>query len=128
MSALQPISEKYCGGLCPYGNLADLIHYDNPGCDIDYVYDRLKTPYVFTWEIFVGEDFRGGYEEEAKFRKSRASKTTQSASFLETRGKQQVGLRSSVAAGVQGPEAEEEIFSCMDQFNPQSEEETSDVV
>jgi len=121
---LKPISQKYCPDGCPYGNLAKLIHYENPGCDIDYVYDKLHTPYVFTWEIFVGEDFRGGYNMEAKMVNGG------SKSFLQ---KRQHRWRKGNSAnrgrlGVRGPEAQQEVTSCMDQFNPQSQEETEAVV
>jgi len=121
---LKPISERYCQGNCPYGNLAKLIHYQNPGCDIDYVYDKLRTPYVFTWEIFVGEDFRERFVEEAHMMQEGPK------SFLQKRVQ---NWRKRAAAkkgrlGVRGPEAEEEVGSCMDQFNPQSQEETEAVV
>jgi len=125
LEVLKPISEKYCGGNCPYGNLAKLIHYENPGCDIDYVYDKLHTPYVFTWEIFVGEDFRERFVEEAQMMHEG------SKSFLQKRqqrwGKRNTGKNKN-RLGVKGPEAQEEVSSCMDQFNPQSQEETEAVV
>jgi len=123
LEVLKPISEKYCGGNCPYGNLAKLIHYENPGCDIDYVYDRLRTPYVFTWEIFVGEDFRERFIDEAQMMHSGPK------SFLQKR-QQRWRKRNNGKGrlGVRGPEAQEEVGSCMDQFNPQSQEETEAVV
>lgn len=121
LEVLKPISERFCGGNCPFGNLADLIHYDNPGCDIDYVYDAIKTPYVFTWEIYVGEDMRGRYEQEAHDRSG-------AQSLVQEGRKRRLRAGQSSAAEVQGPEAKEEVTSCMDQFNPQSESETQSIV
>ncbi|CAK0900617.1 unnamed protein product, partial [Prorocentrum cordatum] len=61
---LGPISRDHCGGDCPYGDLAELIHYDSMGCDIDWVMEHVGTPYVYTWEIYVGDAIRQGYIEQ----------------------------------------------------------------
>merc|ERR1740117_2683367 len=63
---LDPISKKYCSGQCPYGGLAKMIDYANGGCDIDYVYGKTGSPYVFTWEIYTGDRFREVYLEKAQ--------------------------------------------------------------
>jgi len=137
-AVLQSISEKYCDGGCPYGNLAELIHYDSPGCDIDYVSEKVGTPYVFTWEIYVGERYRGPYTEEARLRKKHAH----DKSFLQLSSAQRnrqakrshgfgTSLQNSLASAwkrLLGPENEELVDSCMDQFNPQSQDETESVV
>mmetsp|Transcript_105742 Transcript_105742/g.341075 ORF Transcript_105742/g.341075 Transcript_105742/m.341075 type:complete len:432 (+) Transcript_105742:101-1396(+) len=128
MHVLGPISNKYCSGQCPYGNLAQLIHYQNPGCDIDYVYKTLHTPYVFTWEIYVGEPFRDRYIDEARM--LQASRDQQGATSLAQRGRRRLrGQARAVAElGMESPEAQEDIGSCMDQFNPQSEADTVSIV
>jgi len=139
MDVLGSISEKACGGECPYGNLAELIHYDSPGCDIDYVSEKVGTPYVFTWEIYVGERYRGPYLEEARLRRKHGSdKDFLQMSFAQKqrRAKRRHGFASSLQktlakawkAAETGPESEELVDSCMDQFNPQSEDETGEVV
>lgn len=122
---LRRISENHCGGDCPYGSLADLINYDSPGCDVDYVAEHVGTPYVFTFEIYTGERFRAPYVEEARLRKRKG------LNFLQrgTRQKRQMSVllgRSGVQA--EGPENEEMLDSCIGQFNPQTEEETTSVV
>jgi len=138
MEVLAPISQKACQGECPYGNLAELIHYDSPGCDIDYVSERLGTPYVFTWEIYVGERYRGPYIEEARLRRKHdGDKDFLQMSFAqrERRSKRRrngftTSLGNSLAKAwkkLLGPENEELVDSCMDQFNPQSEDETNAV-
>lgn len=138
MDVLQPISDKYCDGNCPYGNLAELIHYDSPGCDIDYVSEKVGSPYVFTWEIYVGERFRGPYIEEARLRKKHDSdKDFLQLSFAQRnrRSKHRQGLKTSLQRRLArawqklvGPENEELVDNCMDQFNPQSQEETEALV
>jgi len=138
MEVLQPISEKYCDGNCPYGNLAELIHYDSPGCDIDYVSERVGSPYVFTWEIYVGERYRGPYIEEARLRRKHDSdKGFLQMSFAQRnrRAKRSRDLSTSLQASLakayrraEGPENEELVDSCIDQFNPQTEDETGSVV
>jgi len=73
LEVLGPISSKYCGGDCPYGSLSAVINYDSAGCDIDYVAEQTGTPWVFTWEIYTGEDFRERYVKEARAQRGRGS-------------------------------------------------------
>eukprot|EP00747_Dinoflagellata_sp_TGD_P183429 gnl/TRDRNA2_/TRDRNA2_38301_c0_seq1.p1 gnl/TRDRNA2_/TRDRNA2_38301_c0~~gnl/TRDRNA2_/TRDRNA2_38301_c0_seq1.p1 ORF type:complete len:528 (-),score=101.14 gnl/TRDRNA2_/TRDRNA2_38301_c0_seq1:129-1712(-) len=129
---LKPISEKYCGGQCPYGGLSELINYENHGCDIDYIYEHLKTPYVYTWEIFVGEDLRQTYIEEANEQRKgengggamSLAQQTSNAKSLRSR------LSSDLEAHVQDPlrgEPGEDPEGCIKQFNPTSGEEAREV-
>jgi len=138
MEVLGPISDKYCKGQCPYGNLAELINYDNPGCDIDYVAET-GTPYVFTWEIYVGSGYRDRYIEEAQMRRNVGAGTpaddglslVQLKSSAAKRQRRARALQAKRAAAVlrgREPEAEQHVQDCLDQFNPQSEEETKDVL
>lgn len=110
---LQPISAEFCNGQCPYGDLAKMINYANGGCDIDYVYEKLNTPYVFTWEIYAGERFRGEYIEKAKSQRSKQS------SFLQ-QGTRRLSQKE--------PEKDESAEDCIDQFLPRSASETQSVV
>jgi len=133
LEVLGPISQKYCGGECPYGNLAKLIHYDNPGCDIDYVAESAGTPYVFTWEIYVGEDFRDGYIEEARIQRGGSASDggdDSKLSLAQIRGTRRAKKSRKAAASrrLRTPEANEEVSSCLDQFNPQTQEETESVL
>lgn len=123
MQVLKPISERFCHGDCPYGNLAELIHYDSPGCDIDYVYDKLSTPYVFTWEIFVGESYREGFVEEARDRRG-----DESSAFLQAGKKGGMNLKAASGERSPTPEAQQDASDCEDQFNPHSAQETATVI
>jgi hypothetical protein len=114
---LQPISTKYCNGQCPYGGLAKMIQYDNGGCDIDYVYKTLHTPYVFTWEIYTGERFRDSYIEKA------ADMSAKRKSFL-----QRDTHKRRLGHGLENPESDENVEDCIDQFLPKSESDVQHVV
>jgi len=141
---LGPISQKYCDGQCPYGGLAKMIHYANGGCDIDYVYEKTGSPYVFTWEIYTGERYRQEYIDTA--REMNGKKGAQLAqtqepesltdllrrmeaeekgkSFLQTRTKTKQRLGSELRE----PEKDEEAQDCIDQFLPKTQSETQRVV
>lgn len=64
-SVLKSISDRFCGGRCPYGRLAHLIGYNSTGCDIDYVSESLKVPYAFTWEIYASPKNRAHFMQQA---------------------------------------------------------------
>jgi hypothetical protein len=51
MSVLQKVDSKYCK--CPFGAAGTEVGYPCPGTSIDWVYDQLKAPYSFAFEIFV---------------------------------------------------------------------------
>jgi len=139
MQVLQPISEKYCKGECPYGNLAELIHYDSPGCDIDYVSEQLNTPYVYTWEIYVGERFRGPYLEEARLRQKHANdkgflqmsfaqRQRRTRRIRKTSAWKKIGVSLRAAERrMEMPEDQLLADNCIDQFNPQTQQETESV-
>jgi len=132
LELLRPISEKYCGGDCPYGNLAKLINYENPGCDVDYVSEQVGVPYVFTWEIYVGESFRAPYLREARTRRDLSS-SGRSSDLSVVQRQRRVARSASKLRGHAGhltrtPEENESIDSCIEQFNPQTQEETLSVI
>lgn len=127
LQVLGPISDKYCDGGCPFGNLAELIHYENPGCDIDYVAES-GTPFVFTWEIYTGAEYRAPYVEQAQMRRGNPS-------LLQQAGRRQ-GLRRAKLQGEARRskpisikrEDFQDLSACLNQFVPKSEEETRSVV
>jgi len=112
---LQKISTKYCNGMCPYGGLYKMIDYANGGCDIDYVYEKVGTPYAFTWEIYAGENYRGEYEEKAE--SMRAER--EGHSFLQ---------RSRGKSKMKDPEKDENAQECVDQFLPKTQADLESVV
>lgn len=130
MEVLKPISEKYCEGECPYGNLARLIHYKNPGCDIDFVQEAVGTPYVFTWEIYVGGEFRDRYIEQARMQRGAAEGDDGLSLAATNRSRTRASkaqLRGGARVRSERPEDSLDVEGCMNQFNPRTEAETRSV-
>jgi len=139
---LQSISEKYCGGNCPYGGLADLIGYNSMGCDVDYMAEHVKTPFSYTWEIFVGPAIRKHYIAEAMHRSGKGDLADDDDEFLQKgrslehqtgglRGKHalhRVQRASELKQSLERPESEQDWNDCIEQFNPRTASETSAVV
>mmetsp|Transcript_8590 Transcript_8590/g.24690 ORF Transcript_8590/g.24690 Transcript_8590/m.24690 type:complete len:451 (-) Transcript_8590:158-1510(-) len=128
MEVLKPISDKYCAGQCPYGNLARLIHYENPGCDIDYVRESAGTPYVFTWEIYAGEEYRSRYIEQARMQNGVGDDSPDDAMSLAAVNRTRLRAQARLRGAMVRPEDDIDVESCLNQFNPRSEGETQSVV
>eukprot|EP00929_Paragymnodinium_shiwhaense_P003378 TRINITY_DN10385_c1_g1_i1.p1 TRINITY_DN10385_c1_g1~~TRINITY_DN10385_c1_g1_i1.p1 ORF type:complete len:438 (+),score=83.76 TRINITY_DN10385_c1_g1_i1:79-1392(+) len=81
LEVLKPISDKYCDGQCPYGNAADLVGYPAPGTEMDYLKDRVGTPYSFSWEIYVGDRYREYFIDKARKQREAHGGEAMSKSF-----------------------------------------------
>lgn len=131
MEVLQPISDRYCDGGCPFGNLAGMIGYKSKGCDIDYVKESLGVPFAFTWEIYAGPDIRKYYNEEAHSRAEGRPMSDDAKTFFWGNGlgllqtEQKTRLRGQTQ--VMMPEKDEDPSDCFEQFNPKSQAETQAV-
>lgn len=141
---LKPISEKYCGGACPFGGLADLIGYDSLGCDVDYMAEHVKVPYAYTWEIYVGPEIKKHYIAEAMSRKGGGDKdgwdddmflqearSSQRKTNLRAKNQMKRDILKEMGklkSWQERPESEQDYDSCIEQFNPRTESETRDVV
>eukprot|EP00913_Durusdinium_trenchii_P012290 g11540.t1 len=62
MDLLQELDEAHCH--CPYGAAGKEVGYSCPGTSLDWIYDKLKTPYSFAFEIFVGNDLAQKLKDE----------------------------------------------------------------
>ncbi|CAJ1447176.1 unnamed protein product [Effrenium voratum] len=51
LSVLQELDAAHCK--CPFGAAGKEVGYDCPGTSFDWVYDNLKTPFSFAWEIYA---------------------------------------------------------------------------
>lgn len=135
---LGTISERYCGGNCPYGGLADLIGYNSMGCDVDYMAETVGTPYAYTWEIYVGPEIRKHYIAEARSRKGGGGGLEDDDDQMFVQKSKQKRLRrggsrakrsaSKLKTWYERPESEQDWDSCIEQFNPRTAEETRSVV
>lgn len=118
---LGPISDKYCGGSCPYGGLRDLIGYDAAGCDIDYIHENSGVRYAFTWEIYNGLQGMDSLVQRQTQRSRR-----EGGRLL--RGSKQASLSANQPGGSPLPEDEQDPQSCIQQFLPRTESQTKEVV
>eukprot|EP00746_Dinoflagellata_sp_MGD_P018838 gnl/MRDRNA2_/MRDRNA2_143715_c0_seq1.p1 gnl/MRDRNA2_/MRDRNA2_143715_c0~~gnl/MRDRNA2_/MRDRNA2_143715_c0_seq1.p1 ORF type:complete len:393 (+),score=70.14 gnl/MRDRNA2_/MRDRNA2_143715_c0_seq1:189-1367(+) len=133
MDVLQPISEQFCNGNCPYGDLAGLIGYTAKGCDIDYVKESLHVPYAFTWEIYAGQEVRDMYAEEAHARAENRTMRQPARSFFHA--EESLGLLQTstsrrfrgTRSGALDPDSQKALDDCFWQFNPETQEETTAV-
>jgi len=61
MQILKQLDEGHCH--CPFGAAGKEVGYSCPGTSLDYVYDKMNTPYSFAFEIWVPEDNMPGLRE-----------------------------------------------------------------
>merc|ERR1719240_202954 len=137
LDVLQPISQKVCGGECPFGDMAHLIGYSAGGCDIDYIKETLGTPYVFTWEIYAGGGIQKYFAEEAHARTHHREMSEEAMRFFDRNGQgflQRSHKSRRTRTSLQGstevvkPESEQHPDACFRQFNPESQLETEEVI
>merc|ERR1719281_1237524 len=61
MEILKTLDRDYCE--CPFGAAGREVGYSCPGTCLDWVYDKLQTPYSFAFEIFIGKEEEGDLKE-----------------------------------------------------------------
>jgi len=61
MEILKTLDKDYCQ--CPFGAAGREVGYSCPGTCLDWVYDKLETPYSFAFEIYIGEQYDGELKE-----------------------------------------------------------------
>lgn len=54
LEILRALDSKHCR--CPFGAAGKEVGYECPGTCLDYVYDQLKAPYSFAFEIYASPD------------------------------------------------------------------------
>jgi len=66
MEILTAVDKEHCQ--CPFGAAGKEVGYSCPGTSLDYVYDKLKTPFVFAYEIYTSpeedEDLKSRWTEK----------------------------------------------------------------
>jgi hypothetical protein len=132
MNILRGLDENHCQ--CPFGAAGREVGYSCPGTCLDWVYDKLQTPYAFAFEIYtdpgIAVDLKERWAEKMQgqtgaflqahshlghdhFREIFAN---HSSSFVQLRQKK----RHS--------KAHQKADDCFPQFNPGTEEEYKEVV
>lgn len=126
LNVLKDLDKAHCQ--CPYGAAGREVGYPCPGTCLDWVYSKLKTPYVFAFEIYTSPD----RDDELKARWDE-KKTTGGLNLLQSGGhlghEHFQGLFDSFASdfvqrrtgdAIQSVKRTEE--ECFAQFNPETEE------
>mmetsp|Transcript_73726 Transcript_73726/g.205053 ORF Transcript_73726/g.205053 Transcript_73726/m.205053 type:complete len:437 (-) Transcript_73726:64-1374(-) len=76
MDILKKLDEDHCE--CPFGAAGREVGYSCPGTCLDWVYDALKTPYAFAFEIYAGA------EHTASLRQRWREKMASGGAFYQT--------------------------------------------
>jgi len=61
MKILKSLDKDHCE--CPFGAAGKEVGYPCPGTCLDWVYDKLKTPYAFAFEIYTNPEMDGFLKE-----------------------------------------------------------------
>jgi len=61
MNILKKLDKDHCE--CPYGAAGKEVGYPCPGTCLDWVYDKLQTPYAFAFEIYTNPMMNGFLKE-----------------------------------------------------------------
>jgi hypothetical protein len=104
INALKIIKDKYCTN-CLLGSAAKLIGYFSSGTSMDYIYDIVKVPKAFVWEIYTNENAL----KKKNFFKFKSTLTLKEK--LERRSRYDSKFR-------QGILTDAENIECFAEFNP----------
>lgn len=116
LSVLKDLDEAHCK--CPFGAAGLEVGYDCPGTSFDWVFDHLKTPFSFAWEIYAnpseGDNLRRRWEDKVANMKIQKVSLLQSKELSDLYADSHSDFWSSTAMNQQ------EYFS---NFNPGTEED-----
>jgi len=135
MDILRKLDTDHCE--CPFGAAGKEVGYPCPGTCLDWVYDKLETPYSFAFEIFIGEQYDEGlaerFHEKMQEQNNTALMQTQThlahSKFHDIFKKNPsdfVQLRSNAhhEHNIMGMDA----MDCFNRFNPDNEDQFHQVV
>lgn len=133
MKILKKLDSDHCQ--CPFGAAGKEVGYSCPGTCLDWVYDHLKTPFAFAFEIYTGSEY-------AEFLKQRwQEKMSAGGAFYQTHS--HLGHRHFRDLFAEHPSCFVQISAehrhrhlgigmtdneCFSQFNPSTQEEYNSVV
>ncbi len=67
---LQNVKNNHCS-ICFVGTPFKLLNYDSSGTCVDYIYDNLKVPFSFAWEVYTNEKL---FPEMKKYEEAHSKK------------------------------------------------------
>jgi len=127
MQVLEQLDRDHCR--CPFGAAGKEVGYSCPGTSLDYVYDKLKAPYSFAFEIWVGNNeanrLRKRWEQQVASAPASLLEGGRHhlahphyASLFQEHSSDFVQVRASGSA-----EEEANARQCFTQYNPTSKED-----
>lgn len=130
LSVLEDLDKTHCK--CPFGAAGKEVGYPCPGTSLDWVYSKLRTPYVFAFEIYTSHDRDADLKRRWKEKiESGGSSLLQSGSHLGHDHFAEI-FNNFSSDFVQRKVAEEEashlVDDCFQLFNPDDEKEYNSVV
>jgi len=122
LEILKDLDKNHCQ--CPFGAAGKEVGYPCPGTCLDWVYSKIKTPFVFAFEIYTDEGRNGDLKRRWDELSKDGLKLLQEGSHL---GHEHFGELFSdftsdfVQRRHQKEEAEKTQDACFSMFNPDSE-------
>lgn len=130
MQILQKVDEDHCQ--CPFGAAGREVGYSCPGTCLDWVFDKLKTPYAFAYEIYYGgspDELRERWQEKVHLP---GASLIQAQSLAHPHFKDLYIQYPSSFIQVASQHHEEnnalQGFACFGMFNPDTEEKYRETV
>jgi len=128
LNVLKDLDESHCQ--CPFGAAGREVGYPCPGTCLDWVYSKLKTPYVFAFEIYTSHDRDSELKERWKDKlKSGGSQLLQTGNHLGHRHFSDLFQEhTSDFVQMRTNRSANEDEECFGMFNPETEEDYNKVV
>jgi hypothetical protein len=124
LGILQYLDSEHCQ--CPFGAAGKEVGYPCPGTCLDWVYSKLRTPYVFAFEIYTDAERDAGLKERwnEKIRNGGASLLQSGSHLGHDHFADVFGRFSSDFVQRRSEEDSARIAAdyCFPQFNPSTEE------
>merc|ERR1719159_1067115 len=126
MAILKKVDEDHCE--CPYGAAGKEVGYPCPGTCLDWVYDKLQTPYAFAFEIYTSA------EKDASLKQRWQEKMASGGAALLEKGHHLAHphfkdlFAKHPTDFVQLSMQQKQVFDCFGNFNPDTESNFQDVI
>lgn len=137
LEVLRKLDKKHCQ--CPFGAAGKEVGYSCPGTSLDWVYDKLKVPFAFAFEIFVdaAENDRLKARWEAATRSPGVAMLHEEGArlnddtlqdFFKDHMSDFVGHKFNASSQAVHSEEATSSWNCFAQYNPNTEETFKSVV